>query len=152
MPAVASLTPAGRRVLTLASQQGLRSASWLTELSHRQEDPQCGSALAAMTEAVAVALMAFSNILLDQTDAQREELLRLLDLHLSPDGSLVAKTTGPRIDAVDLLLVAALAGAVRTVVTLATMDWERDLPQVLELVDQINNAAQASLTSPPFAY
>ena len=151
LPAVANRTPNEQQVLLAASQRGVEAAGWLMDLSQRQPDPEHARALMGMSEATAVALMAFNTTVFALTERQREELLRLLDLHASPDGSLVTTDRGTQFDTGDLLLVGALTAAVRTVVKLASMDWERDLPKVLELIDHILAAAAASLTDPPFA-
>jgi hypothetical protein len=89
LPAVANRTPSEQRVLQAASQRGVEAAGWLMDLSHRQPDPDHARALMGMSEATVVALMAFNTTVFALTERQREELLRLLDLHTSPDGSLV---------------------------------------------------------------
>ncbi|MHA6756984.1 hypothetical protein [Streptacidiphilus sp. PAMC 29251] len=138
-------------MLQAASQRGVEAAGWLMDLAQFQPDPEHARALMGMSEAVAVALMAFNTTVFELTQEQRRELLELLDLHTSPDGSLVTTDRGSRFDVGDLLLVASLTAAVRTVVELAPMDWARDLPTVLELIDHILAAASASRADPPFA-
>jgi len=151
LPAVANRTPTEQQVLRAASARGIEAAGWLMDLSHRQPDPDHARALMGISEATAVALMAFNTIVFELGERQRRDLLGLLDLHTSPDGSLLTTDHGHRFDTGDLLLVASLTAAVRSTVELSAMYWERDLPPVLDLIGHILAAAAASRADPPFA-
>lgn len=116
------------------------------DLAGHHTDPEAGSCLRGMAEATAVVLMAFNDILLTLEEDQQQELERLLDLHASPDGSLIAERRGIQLDPADLASVAALTAAVRTAVTMASMRWEHDLPNVLALIDHVLEQAGADPT------
>lgn len=146
LPAIANRTEAQQHVLVGASLQGLRAAGWLMDLADHQSDPETGSVLLGMAEAAAVTLMAFNSILLELEEHQEDELLRLLDLHAGPAGSLLSQRVGVRMDPADLTAVAALGTALRAAVSMASMWWERDLPNVLSLVDHILDQAGAERT------
>ncbi|MFD9123829.1 hypothetical protein [Kitasatospora sp. NPDC059571] len=78
-------------------------------------------------------------------DGEQERLLhRLLDLHASPEGSLVAHRRGSRLAPEDLAAVAALAAAVRCAAAMPRGRWPQDLPPVLALLDHILDRAGAA--------
>lgn len=146
IPAVAGRTQGEQRVLVAASERGLRAAGWLMDLADRRPDPETGGVLLGMAEAAAVTLMAFNDILLALEDDQEDELLRLLDIHAGPSGSLLSRRVGVRLDPADLTAVAALGTALRAAIAMASMWWERDLPNVLTLIDHILDHAGAGHT------
>ncbi|WP_030264534.1 hypothetical protein [Streptomyces sp. NRRL B-24484] len=133
---------AGSSVLAEARRCGLRAVDWLYGLTATRPDTEAGSALRGLAEAVAVVLVGFEEVLPGLDGERLTALGCLLDVHTSPEGSLIAHRRG-RLTPEELTAVAALVAVVRGAAGCARDRRPQDLPPALELIDHILTSAGA---------